>query len=101
MENQRALILVVLACLLVFAAWGCSREQRNLSRAEMIKTGVTFKEVYAILGKPDIGFGLPQECTKEESWLYYAIPNDKYLVVNFIDGPVDDPLTSIESRFNC
>ncbi|MHC4387071.1 MAG: hypothetical protein ACYSX1_00520 [Planctomycetota bacterium] len=67
MENQRALILVVLACLLVFAAWGCSREQRNLSRAEMIKTGVTFKEVYAILGKPDISFGLPQECTKEES----------------------------------
>lgn len=98
MGNQRVLILVVLACLLVFTAWGCSREQRNLSRGRVIKTGMTFKEVYAILGNPDIGFGLPQKCTKEESWLYYAIPDNKYLVVNFIGDRVDDPPTSIESR---
>jgi len=61
---------------------------------------MTFREVYAILGDPDIGFGLPQKCTKEKSWLYYAIPNEKYLVVNFIGNRVDDPPTYIERRID-
>jgi len=97
---RRAVIVVSLMCSIGYAVIGCSRERRNLSQADKIRTGMTFKEVYAILGKPDIGFGLPQKGTKEKSWLYYAIPNEKYLVVNFIGDLVDDPPTSVESRYD-
>jgi len=97
---RRVVIFVSLVCLIGFVVLGCSRERQNLSRAEKIKAGMTFRKVYAILGKPDIGFGLPQKGTKEISWLYYAIPNDKYLVVNFVGDRVDDPPTSIESRYD-
>jgi hypothetical protein len=89
---------VAVFCFLVFGAFACGREQANLSRGRQIKTGMTFREVYAILGEPDVGFGLPQKCTKEVSWLYYEIPNDRYIVVNFIGDLVDDPPTSIEDR---
>lgn len=51
------------------------------------------------MGKPDIGFGLPQKNTDEASWLYYKIPFDKYLVVNFKGYYVDNPPTSIENKF--
>jgi hypothetical protein len=95
---RRALIFVSLVCLIGSAVTGCNREQRNLSQLDKIKTGMSFREVYAILGRPDIGFGLPQKCTKEKSWLFYAVPNEKYLVVNFVGDRVDDPPTSIESR---
>jgi hypothetical protein len=89
---------IAVFCFLVFGALGCGREQANLSRAKQIKTGMTFRKVYAILGEPDVGFGLPQKGTNEPSWLYYEIPNDRYIVVNFIGDLVGDPPTSIEDR---
>lgn len=91
-------LFVALLCFLVFVVFSCGREQKNLSRAGQIKTGMTLREVYAVLGKPDVGFGLPQKGAEGPSWLYYKIPNDRYIVVNFVDDRVGDPPTSIEDR---
>lgn len=89
---------VSVICLLMFSTSGCGREQINLWRAEQIKAGMTFHQVYRIMGKPDVGFGLPQKGSKEQSWLYYETPDNKYLIINFIGDQVADPPISIEDR---
>ena len=95
---RRWLVVVGISCLFGFLVAGCSREQANLSRAGQIKSGMTFHKVYRILGKPDVGWGLPQKGSKEGSDLYYRIPGDKYLIVHFVGYYVGDPPTSIEDR---
>lgn len=50
------------------------------------------------MGDPALGFGLPQKNTTETSWLYYKIPFNRYLVVNFKGYTVNDPPTNIEGR---
>jgi len=97
-ECRISALLIGLICLFTLFASGCSREQLNLWRAEQIKAGMTFHQVYRIMGRPDVGFGLPQKGSKEQSWLYYKTPDNKYLIINFIGDRVADPPISIEDR---
>ena len=92
------LVVVSVSCLFGFLVAGCGRERATLSRAGQIKPEMSFRQVYRILGRPNIGWGLPQKGSKERSNLYYEIPGDKYLIVHFIGDRVDDPPTSIEDR---
>jgi len=97
-ECRISVLLIDLICLFTLFASGCGREQLNLWRAEQIKAGMTFHQVYRIMGRPDVGFGLPQKSSKEQSWLYYKTPDNKYLIINFIGDRVADPPISIEDR---
>ena len=95
--NKKHLIFVsILLVSLIFSS-GCSTYHYCIGKT--IQPGTSFKTVYSLMGKPDVGFGLPQENTDETSWLYYKIPYKKYLVVKFKGYYVDDPPTSIEDRF--
>jgi hypothetical protein len=87
---------LVAAAVVVLA--GCSQERLNLSRAVWVRPGMTFKQVYAIMGEPAVGFGLPQDGSKETSDLYYEIPNNEYVVIHFVGDRVTRPVTSKEPR---
>ena len=87
-----------LICLSLFPASGCNQEQINLWRAEQIKAGMTFHHVYRIMGRPNVGWGLPQKGSTERSDLYYKIPGDRYLIIHFVGDRADNPPTSIEDR---
>jgi len=97
--KRKKQILHVLILLLLSTSFfsGCSTYHYCIGKT--IRPGTSFKTVYVLMGKPDIGFGLPQKNTEETSWLYYKIPSNRYLVVNFKGYYVDNPPTSIEDKF--
>ena len=96
MRKKRLIFDVILISFLMFLC-GCSTYHYCIGKT--IRPGTSFKTVHTLMGKPNIGLGLPQKNTEEMSWLYYKIPFDKYLVVNFKGYYVDNPPTSIEDRF--
>ena len=89
-------ILVLLALVVSLIAVRSGMLHYLLGRT--IRPGMTFHQVYSRMGKPYIGFGLPQKGTKEKTHLFYTIPFQKYLVVNFVGDIVDDPPVSICDR---
>ncbi len=91
--------IIPVSILLLFSTFCCGCSAYHYCIAKTIRTGTSFKTVHALMGKPDFGFGLPQKNTDETSWLYYKIPFDKYIVVNFKGYYVDKPSTSIENKF--
>ena len=95
--RKKHFILVLILVVSSIIISGCSTYHYCVGKT--IRPGASFKTVYALMGKPDVGFGLPQKNTDEASWLYYKIPFDKYLVVNFKGYYVDNPPISIEDRF--
>jgi hypothetical protein len=83
---------------LFFLLSGCSAYHYCMGKT--IRPGTTYPTVYSLMGKPYLGFGVPQKNTDETSFLFYKIPFDNYLVVNFKGYYVDDPPISIEDKFS-
>ena len=75
---------------------GCGTQHYLMGQT--IRAGMTLKQVSSRMGKPDVGFGLPEKKGTGPSWLYYRIPFGKYLVVNFDGDKVGKPPVSVESR---
>lgn len=65
---------------------------------QTIRPGMTFAQVWHRMGKPDVGWGMPEKGSTNTSSLFYKIPFRKYLVVNFDGDKVGKPPISIESR---
>ena len=92
---KRTIAILAVLSLSAFSS-GCGTY--NLCAGRTIRSGMPFDKVYSRMGKPDVGFGLPQKSTTERSSLYYNIPFKRYLVINFVGYVVDEPATSIEDR---
>ena len=92
---RRVTIPIVSASLLVLST-GCGTHHYLLGQT--VRPGMPFDRVYRRVGKPDVGFGLPRKGPKRKSRLFYEIPFNKYLVINFVGYVVDDPPASVESR---
>ena len=88
---------VVFFILLLLNITGCGHYHYIVGKT-LISPGMNYNTVYGIMGKPYLSFGLPQKCSNETSWLYYKVPSDKYLIINFVGFKVDDPPISVEDR---
>ena len=87
---MKKLVTIVLLVIVISITTTCSTWNNN-SRAQLIKPGMTFNEVYKLMGNPDIGWGLPQKGSGQESMLFYEIPGDRYVIVNFKGDVVSAP----------
>jgi hypothetical protein len=93
--NKRAASLAALAVLPLFLC-GCGTGSYLMGQT--IRPGMTLAQVYHRMGRPDVGWGLPEQGSTNTSWLFYEIPFRKYLVVNFDGDKVGKPPISIENR---
>ena len=92
---NKSMIWIAIIAMMLLLSSGCNTW--TYLRRQTIRPGMTFTQVYHFMGKPVVGFGLPQKGTGK-SWIYYRIPFNRYLVVNFEDDKVSNPPISIESR---
>ena len=92
---QAKTFMAFLAVVLIVTLTGCG--SCNYVMGQTIRPGMTLGQVHHRMGKPDVGFGLPQK-GEGQSFLSYKIPFNKYLVVNFDGDKVGDPPIEIESR---
>ena len=93
---KKRLLLIVSVAVMILSFCGCGTS--NYLMGQTIRPGMTLPQVYHRMGKPDVGFGLPERGSTNSSWLYYKIPFRKYLVVNFDGDKVGKPPISIEGR---
>jgi hypothetical protein len=93
---KKMLISAIGTTIMLVIVAGCGVDHYLMGHT--IRPGMTLKQVYSRMGKPDVGFGLPAPQATEPSWLYYEIPFGNYLVVNFDGDKVGKPPIAIESR---